>query len=337
MKHYCQLTMVKRYQIEALIKEGVSKKKIAQIIGVHRSTIYREIQRNSIDGKYKAEYAQIATRIRYQKKKKNKRLTKEHKRYIVKHLKEGWSPEQISGRMAIEGLKRLSHESIYRFIYKEMKQGRRLEQYLRHKNRKYKSRKGIYEYRGKIPKAKPIHMRDTIVEEKTRIGDFEADTIIGKNHKEAIVTLVDRHSKFTLMQKVASKEAYDVKKAILNLLEPIRQIVKTITSDNGKEFAYFYEIEKKLHCQFYFAEPYKSWQRGLNEHTNGLIREYIPKKTDFSTITHNQITNIQNKLNDRPRKVLGFLTPREVFFGKIAKWIDDSKLHYKNQLVALNS
>jgi len=332
---YSQITMVQRYQIEALIKEGLSKSCIATNLNVHRSTIYREIQRNSIDGYYKAEYAQIQTRIRYQKKVKNLRITKKHKKYILKHLKQGWSPEQISGRMKIDGLLQLSHETIYRYIYKRIRHGDKLHQYLRHKHRKYKSRKGIYENRGKIPKAKSIHLRSQAVETKERIGDFEADTIIGKNHKKAIVTLVDRHSKFTLMQKVASKEAFDVSRAILQLLKPLKNIVKTITSDNGKEFAYHQEIERKLEIDFYFAEPYKSWQRGLNEHTNGLIREYIPKKSKFIDYSHKQITAIQDILNHRPRKVLGYKTPYEVFFGKIAEWIDDSKLHYKNQIVAL--
>ena len=333
---YSQITMVQRYQIEALIREGLSKSCIAKNLSVHRSTIYREIRRNSIDGLYKAEYAQISTRLRYQKKRKNLRLTSVHKKYILKHLKLGWSPEQISGRMVFEGLSRLSHETIYRFIYKRIKHGDKLHQYLRHKHRKYKSRKGIYEYRGKIPKAKSIHLRSVAVETKERIGDFEADTIIGKNHKEAIVTLVDRHSKFTLMQKVASKEAFDVSRAILQLLQPLKNIVKTITSDNGKEFAYHQEIERKLGIDFYFAEPYKSWQRGLNEHTNGLIREYIPKRSKFIDYSHKQITAIQEILNHRPRKVLGYKTPHEVFFDKIAQWIDDSKLHYKNQIVALD-
>jgi len=334
--NYNQITMVQRYQIEALIKEGLSKSCIAKNLGVHRSTIYREINRNSIDGYYKAEYAQIQTRLRYQRKAKNLKITKGHKKYILKHLKQGWSPEQISGRMPIDGLSSLSHETIYRFIYKKIKLGSDLSKYLRHKNRKYKSRKGIYEYRGKIPRAKSIHLRDIAANTKERIGDFEADTIIGKDHKQAIVTLVDRHSKFTLMQMVNSKEAFEVSRAILKLLKPLQAIVKTITSDNGKEFAYFQEIERKLQCQFYFAEPYKSWQRGLNEHTNGLIREYIPKKTKFIDVSNRQITEIQEKLNHRPRKVLGYKTPYEVFFGKIAEWIDDSKNYYRNEIVALD-
>lgn len=335
---YTQLTMVQRYQIEALIREGVAQSAIARVIGVHRSTVLREIRRNRLEGEeYQAHYAQVSARLRYQKKRKNLKMSGVHHRYIHAKLKEGWSPEQIAGRMGLDGLVSLSHETIYRYIYRRIREGQReLANYLRHKNRKYQSRKGIYELRGKIPRARPIHKRPAIVETKKRIGDFEADTIIGKDHEQSIVTLVDRHSKFTLMRKTPSKEAYEVTQAILSLMEPLRGIVQTITSDNGKEFAYHAHIEQKLGIDFYFAEPYKSWQRGLNEHTNGLIREYIPKKTKFDDVTDQLIVEIQEKLNHRPRKVLGYKTPHEVFFAKIAQWIDDSKLHYKINCVALD-
>ena len=281
---YSQLTMVQRYQIEALRRERVSLSAIAKLLGVHRSTIGREINRNQLDsGDYIAHYAQVSARLRYQRKQKNKKLCPAHQRYIHAKLKEGWSPEQIAGRMSLDGLVSLSHETIYRYIYRRMREGHKeLAHYLRHKHRKYKSRKGIYELRGKIPRAKPIHTRPAIVETKERIGDFEADTII------------------------------------------------------GKEFANHAYIEQKLGIDFYFAEPYKSWQRGLNEHTNGLIREYIPKKTKFETISDKFIVEIQEKLNHRPRKILGYKTPHEVFFAKITQWIDNSKLHYKNNVVALD-
>ena len=335
---YNQLTMVQRYQIEALRRERVSQGAIAKILGVHRSTIGREIKRNQLDnGEYIAHYAQVSTRLRYQRKRKNLKMNVVHHRYILSKLKEGWSPEQIAGRMSLDGLVSLSHETIYRYIYRRIREGHKeLAHYLRHKNRKYKSRKGIYELRGKIPRAKPIHTRPLIVETKERIGDFEADTIIGKDHEQSIITLVDRHSKFTLMRKAPTKEAYEVTEAILKLMKPLRGLIQTITSDNGKEFANHAYIEQKLGIDFYFAEPYKSWQRGLNEHTNGLIREYIPKKTKFEEVSDQFIVEIQEKLNHRPRKILGYKTPHEVFFAKIAQWIDDSKLHYKNNCVALD-
>lgn len=324
---YHQLTLLLRYQIQALIKEGLSFNAIAKHLGVHRSTVGREIKRNRLnDGEYLAHYAQVQTRLRYQAKTKNKKLTHVHYKYIRQKLKEGWSPEQISGRMAADSILAVSHETIYRYIYKRIKEGDKLHIYLRHKNRKYRSRKGIYELRGKIPRAKPISTRPKSAEDKKRIGDFEADTIIGKDHEQAIVTLVDKCSKFTLMRKVETKKADKTASAIISMLEPIKNIVKTITSDNGKEFAYFYEVEMRLGCDFYFADAYKSWQRGLNEHTNGLIREYIPKKTMFETVSDKQIIEIQDRLNHRPRKALGYKTPHEVFFSKMLEEMENDRL-----------
>ena len=316
--NYKQLTYEQRYQIEALKKEGLSQRSIALNIGVHHTTICRELKRNSLDdGEYSASSAAISARLRYQYKSKNRKLTKKHYGYIRKHIQEGWSPEQISGRMALDGLRPVSHETIYRYIYADQKRGGKLYLSLRHKHRKYYRRSDEYQRRGQLKNRVSIDERPLIVEQKQRIGDWEVDTIIGRYHHQGIVTLVDRHSKFTLMKKVPSKHAEPVKQAIVNMMKPIQEYVLTITSDNGKEFAYHQEISRTLNTQFYFAHPYQSWQRGLNEHTNGLIREYFPKKTEFQDITDKQIIDVQNKLNSRPRKILGYRTPAEVFFGKI--------------------
>jgi len=164
-----------------------------------------------------------------------------------------------------------------------------------------------------------IDKRPKVVEKKRRIGDLEIDTVIGKDHIGALVTAVDRKSKFTLIKKVASKHAEVVTLALIEMLEPIKPIIKTITSDNGKEFAYHKIVSNTLETAFYFAHPYHSWERGLNEHTNGLIRQYLPKKTDFTQISQEEIITIQEKLNHRPRKVLGYRTPHEVFFEEFAK------------------
>jgi IS30 family transposase len=314
---YKQLTMAQRYQIEALIKEGLSQRAIADNIGVHRSTICRELGRNRLDsGEYHAMSASISSRLRYQYKSKNKRLSKKHISYIREHLKEGWSPEQISGRMEVDGYSSISHETIYQYIYR--KSNHELYQYLRHKNKKYTKRSASHRRRGHIKDRVSIEERPLIVEEKSRVGDWEIDTVIGKNHHQGIVTIVDRHSKFTLMKKVPSKHAYEVTKATLELMRPIKQHTLTITSDNGKEFAYHKKISKALETDFYFAHPYRSCERGLNEHTNGLIREYFPKKTEFQHITDTQIVDVQNRLNSRPRKILGYKTPAEVFFATIS-------------------
>lgn len=184
---------------------------------------------------------------------------------------------------------------------------------------KYHRRTGEYQRRGQLKNRISIDERPAIVEDKSRIGDWEVDTIIGRYHHQGIVTLVDRHSKFTLMKKVPSKHAEPVKQAIVDMMKPIKDHVLTITSDNGKEFAYHQEISRTLNTKFYFAHPYQSWQRGLNEHTNGLIREYFPKKCEFQDVTDRQIIDVQNRLNNRPRKALGFRTPAEVFFDKITE------------------
>jgi IS30 family transposase len=315
---YKQLTYEQRYQIEALRKEGLSQRSIALNIGVHHSTICRELKRNGLDnGEYHASSAAISTRLRYQHKSKNRKLTKRHSGYIRKHILEGWSPEQISGRLLMDGLPSLSHETIYQYVYADQRRGGKLYLSLRHKHRKYHRRTGEYQRRGQLKNRISIDERPLVVEAKERIGDWEVDTIIGRYHHQGIVTLVDRHSKFTLMKKVPSKHAEPVKQAIIDLMKPIQHHVLTITSDNGKEFAYHQEISRTLNTQFFFAHPYQSWQRGLNEHTNGLIREYFPKKTEFQDISDREIIEVQNRLNSRPRKVLGYRTPAEVFFGKI--------------------
>lgn len=317
---YKQLTMEERYQIEALKKEGLSQRTIALNINVHYSTISRELKRNSLDNdEYNAINATVSARLRYQHKTKNRRVTKKHISFIKKYLKDGWSPEQISGRMAFEGLVPISHETIYKYIYHNKRSGGNLYTCLRHKCKKYTKRTASYHSRGQIKNRISIDFRPEIVEDKSRVGDWEVDTIIGKNHHQAIVTLVDRNSKFTLMKKVEAKQARAVTDAIVYLLRPIQAHTLTITSDNGKEFSYHEEVAKTLDTEFYFAHPYQSWQRGLNEHTNGLIREYFPKKMPFVSITEEQIVEVQNRLNNRPRKVLGYKTPAEVFFDTITK------------------
>ncbi|MCF6340646.1 MAG: IS30 family transposase [Sulfurimonas sp.] len=234
-------------------------------------------------------------------------------------LKQDWSPEQIAGRMKLDTGVSVVHETIYRYIYTNKYNGGKLYKSLRHKNKKYHCRSNDYRSRGTIIDRVMIGKRPKIVERKSRIGDLEIDTVIGKGHKGALVTVVDRKSKFVLIKNVPSKEASVVTKALIEMIQPIKAITHTITSDNGKEFAYHKQVSAALDTDFYFANPYQSWQRGLNEHTNGLIREYFPKKTEFKNITDEQIVEVQNRLNARPRKVLGYKTPAEVFFDTITK------------------
>ncbi len=320
---YKQLTPKERYQIWALLQIGWKQKDIAADIGVHPSTVSREIRRNTeaYIGEYRYQSAQCLTELRHQTKPKYTVITDKVEKYIRAKLKEHWSPEQIAGRMQYEGLGTISHETIYQFIYRNKANKGRLYKYLRHKNKKYHKRSNTYQRRGTIVGRTMIDKRPKIVEKKRRIGDLEIDTVIGKDHIGALVTVVDRKSKFSLIRKVASKHADVVTKALIEMLEPIKPVLKTITSDNGKEFAYHKIVSNVLDTDFYFAHPYHSWERGLNEHTNGLIRQYLPKKTDFTKVSKEEIITIQEKLNHRPRKVLGFRTPYEVFFEEFTKEI----------------
>ena len=317
---YKQLTLEKRYHISALIKVGLNQKEIAIEIGVHPSTISRELRRNSdkVRG-YSAETAHVIYSKKHKEKSKRFSLTKPIEKYIRAKLKQDWSPEQIAGRMKLDTGMSVVHETIYRYIYTNKKNGGKLYTYLRHKNKKYHHRSNEYRSRGTIIDRVMIGKRPKIVEKKNRIGDLEIDTVIGKDHKGALVTVVDRKSKFVLIKNVPSKEASVVTQALIEMIYPIKDITHTITSDNGKEFAYHKQVSAALDVDFYFANPYHSWERGLNEHTNGLIRQYLPKKSVFIGVSKEEIIMIQNKLNHRPRKVLNYKTPYEVFFSEMSR------------------
>ncbi|MDX9960285.1 MAG: IS30 family transposase [Aliarcobacter sp.] len=320
MKKFTQLTLKERYQISAYIKVGYTQNDIAKLLDKSQSTISREINRNSKYNKYQAEIAVQLTFSRHKKKNKFIKLTKKAKVYIQEKLKLDWSPEQISGVMKKHNLSyAVSYETIYQYIYQDKSSGGRLYFRLRHKNKKYHKRSNDYNTRGIIKNRVSIDKRPNIVERKSRVGDWEIDTVIGANHKGALVTIVDRKSKFTLIKNIPSKHAAIVSQATIDMLLPIRALTHTITSDNGKEFAYHEQVFKALDTNFYFANPYHSWERGLNEHTNGLIRQYLPKKTDFTKVEDGKIRFIQDRLNNRPRKVLAYKTPAEVFYATIFK------------------
>ena len=231
-----------------------------------------------------------------------------------KLTQEQWSPDQISGRLAKDGIAFISHERIYQHIWKDKKNGGKLHLHLRHSGKKYNKRKNNNSGRGLIPNRVDIDQRPAIVAEKSRIGDWEADTIIGANHKGVVMSHVERKSKYTKLAKLPNKSADSVARACARVLLPLADRIETITYDNGKEFASHAEIVASLGAQSYFAKPYHSWERGLNEHTNGLFRQYFPKGTDFAILSDADVQRVEDELNSRPRKILGYQTPREVFF-----------------------
>ncbi len=314
-KVYSNLRYEDRCKIETLKETKISNTRIAQQMNIDRSTIGRELKRNSIKGKYNCQEAQKqAMNRRKYASKRHKKMNAEMTQLINKHLiTDQWSPEQISGRMKKNGLNAVSHERIYQHIWQDKSEGGFLYKFLRHHGKKYNKRSGKNSGRGLIPHRVDISQRPAIVEEKSRIGDWETDTIIGKNHKGAIVSMVDRASKYTKLKLVKSKHADIVADAIIDKLSPIKKLVKTLTMDNGKEFSDHRRITTELDAQVYFATPYHSWERGLNEHTNGLVRQYLPKNTSFDTITAEEVQKIEDLLNSRPRKVLNFMSPLEYF------------------------
>lgn len=316
-KGHHHLTCDERCQIYALLKSGHRKAHIARQLGVHRSTIVKELRRNTGDRGYRYKQAHEKACLRRQAASAAPRKMKPGLVSEIedKLTQEQWSPDQIGGWLRDQGRETVSHERIYRHIWQDKKDGGILWTHLRHNGKKYNKRKGKTAGRGLIPGRVDIDERPAIVAEKSRIGDFEGDTIIGKDHKGAIMSHVDRKSKYTKLFKLPDKSAQAVVEGCRNVLFPIAHKIETITYDNGKEFAAHADIAAMLGAKMYFAKPYHSWERGLNEHTNGLVRQYFPKGSDFSTLTQADVQRVEDKLNSRPRRSLGYKTPREVFFS----------------------
>jgi len=310
MRNYKHLSPAQRYQIAILNKAGKNQKEMAELLGVSRSTLCRELKRNRGKKGYFPKQAQIKADRRRTQAAKALKMTAEVIVEIEEKIRLDWSPEQISGRLEIT----ISHERIYQHIWADKSNGGTLYQHLRQSNKKRKKRYGSKDKRGQIRNRISIDERPEIVAEKTRIGDWEIDTVIGKNHQGALVTIVDRFSKFTLIKKVDSKQAEVVTEATILLLQPYLDKTLTITADNGKEFAGHEKMKERLNADVYFAHPYSSWERGLNENTNGLIRQYFTKGSRFENITDDDVEAVMHKLNHRPRKTLNFKIPHEVFF-----------------------
>lgn len=310
MKSYKQLTYEQRCQIEVLKKSGISQQEIAALIDVNQSSVSRELSRNTGLRSYRHNQAHRKSVERRQETVKPHKMTPQLIDEIDDKLLLRWSPEQISGWLLVNQNTCISHETIYRYVWADKAAGGDLYKSLRRRARKYKARGSNGKTRsGQIKNRVSIDERPLSVDEKSSVGDWEIDTVIGKGHRGALVTIVERVTLFTVSMRVKSKRAKEVTAATLALLTPFKGLVRTITSDNGKEFAYHEEIAAALECDFYFAHPYHSWERGLNENTNGLLRQYFPKSTDFKTISAKAVKQSVDELNNRPRKTLAFKTP----------------------------
>lgn len=309
---YQQLTCEQRYQIYELHREGYRQTQIAEEIGCHKSTVSRELRRNRGQKGYRPQQAHELALSRRQQS-RGPRISEATWEEVWRLLREQWSPEQIHGRLVLEKQASVSHEWIYQAIYQDKRRGGRRYLELR-SQKKQRKRYGGHGRRAQIPNRTSIEERPKIVDRKSRLGDWETDTIIGARHRGAILSVVERKSKLTLLSLLESKNALVVKRALVELMLPLLGLLFTMTVDNGKEFSEHKAIAALLKVAIYFAHPYASWERGLNENTNGLVRQYFPKKTDFRLLTQAEVKAVETRLNHRPRKTLGYRTPFEVFY-----------------------
>ena len=319
MAKYKQITQEERYQIAALLAAGFNQSYIAAQLSRDKSTISREISRNKGPRGYQPKQANDKALQRRKTAYKAVKMTAELITFVESKLREEWSPDQISGWLLIECHMTLSHERIYQHIWEDKHQGGDLYKHLRRQGKKYEKRCNGKSSRGQIKNRVSIDHRPMIVAAKLRVGDWEIDTVIGKNHQGALVTLVERKTLYTLVAQVDRKQADKVTKATIDLLTPFEGRVHSITADNGKEFAFHEEIAKQLKTKVYFAHPYHSWERGLNENTNGLLRQYFPKHTNLKNVTKEEVDLAAYKLNNRPRKTLGYKTPAQMMNRSLAR------------------
>lgn len=314
--NYCQLVTAERYQIYALHREGFSQRAIACSLDRSASTICRELRRNRGQHGYRPMVAQRLSDRRRISAHKHRKITPMIFQWIKQLLQQELSPDQISHYLKQNKGLSLNRTSIYRLIHLERAQGGRLFRHLRIVSKPYRKRYRSIDERGQIQDRISIEARPAIVDTKQRVGDWEGDTVLGKRHKSALLTLVERKTLFTIMVKLGGKRADLLSEALIKSMSAFKQRVKTITFDNGWEFSYHQKIAKALKADIYFAHPYSSWERGINENTNGLIRQYFPKGTDFNQVSEQQVALVMQRLNQRPRKTRGYRSPTELFLGK---------------------
>lgn len=316
METYKQLTREQRYQIDALLRAGYSRSRIARTVGVHRCTIYRELRRNRARRGYLPHHAHLLA-LKRRRGKTKRRLEPSHWATVCRLLRQDWSPEQIARRLALEGRFRISHEWIYQFLLADKRAGGSLYRYLRCQKQRRKRYGKHHRMHGGIVGRIGIAQRPSIVAQRRRFGDWEADTLSGRRWSTRILSLVERKSRYTVLGYLSNKSARHTAQRLLACLKTQPHPVRTITMDNGQEFAAHRHIAQQLHTQVYFSDFHAPWQRGTVENTNGLLRQYFPKGHDFNRLHRQDLVRAQARLNSRPRKCLGFRTPYEIFFDTI--------------------
>lgn len=314
---YHQLTSDERYMISRLKIQGFNQSEIARFLGRHRCTICRELKRNAsrFDGSYRPSKAIEKTSGRRSRSRRNWRFTAADFRLVVSLLRDDWSPEQIAGKLAADGQLDISHETIYRYIWEDRAVGGALHKHLRCNPKQRRKRHNTYDSRGRLAGKRMIDERPPSIESRRIKGHWEIDTVMGGGDNHCIVTLVERKTGFVLIGKLKCRTKEETNKRIIHLIRKHNLTFTTITADNGTEFHAYPVVEKQTGVKFYFAYPYHSWERGTNENTNGLIRQYLPKRTSMAHITQHDCNAIARKLNTRPRKRFGFKTPEEMMYA----------------------
>ncbi|MCS3904639.1 IS30 family transposase [Methylohalomonas lacus] len=314
--NYRQLTENERYQIQVLMKAGHDQQAIAALLERHPATISRELRRNTGLRGYRPAQAQRLSSRRRQAATKACKLTAEVGDWIRQLVRQELSPAQVVAYLRRRCGVCLHHETVYRFIYADQANGGDLYQHLRVASKPYRKRYGHYDRRGRIPNRTSIHERPAVVDRRTRLGDWEGDTVMGKNRQSTLLTVVERKSLYTRIIKLAGKQAEQLAEAAVAGLHKLKRFFRTLTLDNGLEFAAHEKLADALAVDVYFADPYASWQRGINENTNGLIRQYFPKGTDFNEVSQAEIDHVMDRLNSRPRQTRGYRTPNEILLGQ---------------------
>jgi IS30 family transposase len=312
---HAQITLEERYAINVMRKQRYSIRAIARELGRAPSTVSRELSRNlRPSGRYVPGIAHSHAVARRRRSRRNSRITPETWEVVERYLRLDWSPEQVAGFLRTEGILRISHEAIYLHVWADKRAGGNLWRHLRQATKKRRKRYGAYDSRGRLAGKRHISERPPEVEERIEVGHWEIDTVMGTEHgRNSVVTMVERTTGYLVMGKLERHCAADATTRCIELIERQGGRVATITADNGTEFHSYKDIESATGAEFYFATPHHSWERGTNENTNGLVRQYLPKRTTFAHVTQTDCDAIATKLNSRPRKRLGYRTPEECY------------------------
>lgn len=312
---YHQITSDERYLISKLRQQGCTQTAIAQCLGRHRSSVSREIRRNATaaDGCYRPFTASERTRGRRSRSRRNTRFTPEQWRHVHRALRRQWSPEQIAGRLRREGAWTISHETIYAHIWYDKARGGQLFHDLRCATKQRRKRHGTYDSRGRLAGKRMIADRPAAVETRRELGHWEVDTVVGVGAPDCVATLVERKTGFAMLGKLRNRTSQGMTRRLRRLIRRAPRAFNTLTADNGTEFHDYQALEATTGVRVYFATPYHAWERGSNENLNGLLRQYLPKRTSLASLTQGQCDVIAHLLNTRPRKRLGYRTPAECF------------------------